>query len=128
MSSQTTIPPTFTGNLDELPGGTYDGDCPYCGTSLYMNIGRDQYGYCPEHKVSWWIGSNVFSSWLYEGEETWERNARKLANYRRVEPWYRCEPAPPPERCSECGQMLPLPEPQMEPRPEPEDIPGDIPF
>lgn len=92
-----TPPPEFEGDLSSLPEGTYSGDCPYCGTSFYMNVRKSHYGYCSEHKVWWPIGSGLFSSWLEETEEEWERNAQTLSTYAEVKPWHRMVPDPPVE-------------------------------
>src|SRR3974390_1906550 len=52
------------------------GVCPICGTNNgWINIGRGHWFYCKEHKVSWFAGSNLFSSWRYETE------AEQMAQY-----------------------------------------------
>jgi hypothetical protein len=46
------------------------GLCPYCHRGNgYANAGRSHRAYCREHKVSWLIGSNLFSSWRHETNE-----------------------------------------------------------
>lgn len=53
----------------------YFGVCPICGkTDGYINIGKAQWFYCKEHRVSWFIGC-LFSSWIYETE------AEQMAQY-----------------------------------------------
>jgi hypothetical protein len=103
----TTDPPeTFTGDISSLPEGSYDGDCPYCGESFYLNVWKYQFGYCEKHEVRWPIGYNIFSSWQHEDEETWRRNAEQISTYREVGPWVRWRPEPPTEDlCPTCGQM-----------------------
>ena len=65
----------------------YFGGCPECGTNDgYLNVGREHWFVCDKHKTKWWIGSNLFSSWMEETEEEWQRNKIKLADYREVEP------------------------------------------
>jgi hypothetical protein len=42
----------------------YFGLCPTCGqTDGYLNIERDHYFVCHEHKLCWIAGSNLFSAW-----------------------------------------------------------------
>ncbi len=47
----------------------YFGGCPTCESSDgYINIGRGHWFHCAEHRVRWFIGSNLFSSWKDETE------------------------------------------------------------
>lgn len=69
----------------------YFGACPKCGQSKHLNVGRNHWACCPEHKVRWPVGENLFSSWHYETPEIWERNARQLDDYEIVEPIYPSE-------------------------------------
>lgn len=63
------------------------GVCPICkGQDGFMNLGREHWFVCMEHKTKWCAGSNLFSSWRYESEEIWEENARILEDYQEVEP------------------------------------------
>jgi hypothetical protein len=59
---------------DEQPHGNgfddYFGVCPHCHRrDGFINIRRGQWFYCREHKLKWWAGSNLFSSWRDETEE-----------------------------------------------------------
>jgi hypothetical protein len=48
----------------------YFGVCPTCQkTDGYTNVGRSHWFFCKEHRVKWWVGSNLFSSWQGETEE-----------------------------------------------------------
>lgn len=63
------------------------GVCPICkGQDGFMNVGREHWFVCQEHKTKWFVGSNLFSSWRYQSEEVWEENARILEGYEEVEP------------------------------------------
>jgi hypothetical protein len=63
------------------------GVCPVCkGQDGYLNVERDHWFKCDEHKVRWHVGSNLFTSWHGEDEEIWEKNARILSEYEEVEP------------------------------------------
>ncbi len=63
------------------------GGCPHCGRSdVYLNDGRDHWFYCDRHKTKWLAGSNLFSSWHDEDEDTWRQNRFKLAEYMTVKP------------------------------------------
>ena len=74
----------------------YFGVCPKCfRNDGYLNIGRDHWYHCREHKLKWWIGSNMFSAWVHESESTWAANAQLLAGYREVKEFYP-EPASRP--------------------------------
>ncbi len=51
------------------------GGCPGCGnTDGYLNVGPDHWFFCHRHKTKWRAGSNLFSGWRDENEETWLRN------------------------------------------------------
>jgi hypothetical protein len=81
--------------MTEATSNNYFGDCPHCLKSNgILNVGRNHFGVCDEHKVFWWIGSNVFSGWKDETEEEWQRNEEKLSGFTRVEP-VRCFPDVP---------------------------------
>jgi hypothetical protein len=63
------------------------GGCPVCGNASHvLNVERDHYYTCDEHKKRWRVGSNLFSSWRHENEETWEENKKVLEGYEEVDP------------------------------------------
>ena len=65
----------------------YFGYCPHCDVSnMYCNIGRDHWFYCELHQVCWCVGSNLFSDWKEESEETWKENEAFLEPFTVVEP------------------------------------------
>jgi hypothetical protein len=65
----------------------YFGGCPECGKwDRLLNVGRDHWPVCFEHKNRWCVGSNLFSSWREETETDWERNKRLLLDCVSVEP------------------------------------------
>lgn len=73
--------------MTEITTDEYFGGCPKCGkTDGYVNVGRDHWGVCDEHKTKWPIGANLFSSWKEETEAQWRRNANLLESYTEVEP------------------------------------------
>ena len=75
---------TYKVTTDSLFGG-----CPHCGHGhSYLNVGRDHWSYCAEHKTKWCIGSNLFSGWQEETEEDWKRNEYRLAECMTVKPVY----------------------------------------
>jgi len=40
----------------------YFGGCPECGgTHGYLNVNRNHWFVCDDHKTAWFIGSNIFS-------------------------------------------------------------------
>lgn len=65
----------------------YFGGCPECGgNDGYLNVGRNHWYICHEHKTRWLLGSNLFSSWQEQSEEDWKRNAELISDYKNVEP------------------------------------------
>lgn len=52
----------------------------------YFNIGRSHWFYCDNCKAKWCEGTNLFSSWHYENEKIWIRNAKKYKSYKVIEP------------------------------------------
>jgi hypothetical protein len=74
----------------------YFGVCPICQRQNgCRSIGRDHWFVCDTHKMKWWVGSNLFSSWRDQTEEELRANMDKLARYREV------EVAPPRDRMSD---------------------------
>ena len=81
----------MTDNVVKFPErpetGEYFGGCPHCGqTDGYVNVGREHWFVCDRHKTKWHVGSNLFSCWRHEDEETWRRNEYLLQNYMTVDP------------------------------------------
>src|SRR5687768_14149485 len=65
----------------------YFGGCPECWRNDgYLNIGREHWFVCSEHQVKWIAGENLFSTWRFESDLDWQRNATRIAHYRNVEP------------------------------------------
>jgi hypothetical protein len=74
------IPAEVVASSDE--SGDYFGTCPECGKGgHYLNVGRNHWFVCDAHKVKWYAGSNLFSSWKEESEETWKANDELLKGY-----------------------------------------------
>ena len=75
-----------------IPFRRYDdhlGLCPHCKRApLILNVNRNHYGTCEQHKVKWLVGSNLFSSWREQSERDWARNAAVLSVYRKVDPFF----------------------------------------
>ena len=88
MSAQILPFPAPPGRGRDAAVTTYPfGGCPHCGQNDgYLNDGRDHWFRCDRHKVKWWVGSNLFSSWRDEDEETWRLNRFRLAEYMTVSP------------------------------------------
>ncbi len=79
----------------------YFGGCPECGKcDGFLNLGRDHWAICSEHRTRWCFGSNLLSSWRNETEEDWQRNREKLADYQKVEPL-----DPEITYCPRCGSQ-----------------------
>jgi hypothetical protein len=64
----------------------YFGGCPECGnTGGFLNVGRDHWYVCHEHKFRWSPGSNLLDSWRHEDESIWAKNREILREYIAVE-------------------------------------------
>jgi hypothetical protein len=68
---------------------THFGVCPACGShDGFVNIGKNHFFVCHQHKHAWNVGWNLFSCWQEETEEDWKKNEALLNGYRFVEPRY----------------------------------------
>jgi hypothetical protein len=68
------------------------GACPECHSEgQFLNIGRNHWGVCHEHRTRWWIGENLFSAWRDEDESTWAANRERIKDYRDVDPYFGAE-------------------------------------
>ena len=73
------------------------GLCPVCRKpGVCVNVYKDHWMTCKEHKTRWWAGSNLFSSWLNETVGDWNYNREMLKSYTVVEPFF--YPRPEPEK------------------------------
>jgi hypothetical protein len=66
------------------------GLCPHCHkTDGYMNVGRDHWYYCSEHRTKWWIGANLFSVFEEDEEEdrAWFKD-NDFGSWQVVEPFF----------------------------------------
>jgi hypothetical protein len=58
------------------------GLCPYCRkTDGYMNLEKEHWFACHEHKVRWWGGRGIFSTYRFESELDQWRNWLKIVGY-----------------------------------------------
>ena len=67
----------------------YFGLCPVClHTDGYINIGKDHWFFCKEHKAKWRAGSNLFSAWRDETEDSQRKIFDELdfGSFETVEP------------------------------------------
>jgi hypothetical protein len=72
----------------------YFGTCPHCHhTDGYINVGKHHWFLCDKHKVKWFVGSNLFSSWRRETikQQRAAYEARGVGAYTEVAPYL-----PPP--------------------------------
>ncbi len=72
---------------DTLPRGEFldprgdlnEGVCPTCKKNDgYLNMGKGHWFYCEEHRVRWFFGSNLFSTWKLETEDEQHRKYDEL--------------------------------------------------
>lgn len=63
----------------------YFGVCPECGKSDgFLNVGRNHFFVCHEHKVCWFVGSNLFRCWREQDDKTFRQNEELLKTYRCI--------------------------------------------
>jgi hypothetical protein len=61
------------------------GGCPTCGmTNGFVNDGADHWFVCDRHKVKWYVGSNLFSSWRDRTAQDRFRNRDLLGSHQQV--------------------------------------------
>lgn len=90
----------------------YFGCCPRCHQEGRMiHVGRVEWCICEEHKIAWWIGSNLFSGWRDLTEEEHEANRALIERCEIIEPPVcTCEQEPElcctyPSACFNCDQV-----------------------
>ncbi len=75
----------------------YFGVCPVCKKhDGCLDVGRNHWFRCDEHKTRWWFGSNAFPGWREQTEDEKAANIELLEDYADVEP-YHPEPSEAPE-------------------------------
>jgi hypothetical protein len=63
----------------------YFGGCPKCGRNDGLfNAGRAHWFVCHEHKVTWTVGTNLFSGWRDETEAEQREKWRRIEDYEDV--------------------------------------------
>ena len=71
--------------MSECPG--YFGGCPHCHRDDgYLDVGREHWFVCVEHRTKWFAGSNLFSSWREQTPLDRLLSERTLARFRAVKP------------------------------------------
>jgi hypothetical protein len=79
--------------------GDYFGRCPICGSAgTCLNVRKVHWFVCLAHQVKWCYGENLFSTWRFEDEATWDRHAQFLDTCREVTPDHGDAIAPEPWR------------------------------
>ena len=76
------------------------GLCPFCHKQDgFANAGKSHRFFCKEHRVSWPVGSNLFSSWRDETEEEQRRiwDEIGLNDFTEVKPYHYPRPAEEPQ-------------------------------
>lgn len=65
----------------------YWGLCPIClHNNGYLNLRREHWYVCHEHRFRWCIGANLFSTWKFESPEDWAENWEIIKDYAEIEP------------------------------------------
>ncbi|MHC4647183.1 MAG: hypothetical protein ACYTBJ_16955 [Planctomycetota bacterium] len=69
--------------------GGHFGLCPECRIDgECLHVGRDEWFVCHEHKVKWFVGSNLFSGWRTMTDEEFAQNEELLKTYKAIEPLF----------------------------------------
>ena len=72
-------------SLSPQTDNTMTGGCPECGREDgFVNDGRNHFFFCRTHRLLWYGGSNLFSSWRDESREEQAEQWRRVADYRDV--------------------------------------------
>jgi hypothetical protein len=67
------------------------GACPDChGTDGIINVGKGHWFFCDEHKVRWYVGSNLFDFWREQTEEEQRAiyDSKDFGSFKDVEPYH----------------------------------------
>jgi hypothetical protein len=79
-------------NITDLPSKPeyldhHFGVCPICHRSDgHVDVGRENWFVCHEHRVKWLVGMNLFSGWMYAPENELIAGAARIEGYREVGP------------------------------------------
>jgi hypothetical protein len=79
----------MTGEMEKFDG--FFGLCPICHKmSGFANAGRSHRAYCKEHKKSWFIGANLFSSWRQQTKDEQRKiwDGIGLNEFEDVQPYF----------------------------------------
>ena len=80
--------------MSKQKADSYFGLCPHChDNDGFINLGRGHWFLCHEHKVMWFIGSNLFGNWRDETEDEQRAiyDAHGVGTYTEINPY-----RPPP--------------------------------
>jgi hypothetical protein len=72
-------------------GGNYFGMCPTCRSNDgHINVGKAHWFFCQEHRVTWMVGVNLFSTWHGETEAEQRAQYDELGfeTFTTIEPSY----------------------------------------
>lgn len=65
------------------------GLCPVCKRApMILNVHKQHFAVCHEHKLAWASGWNLMSGWRHEDQKTWDDNRALLETYQPVEPYF----------------------------------------
>jgi hypothetical protein len=86
------------------------GACPECGKNDgYRNIYRQHFFFCEEHRITWSVGVNLFSSWREQSPADWRAAWEQLKDYRVYDPEVPTEIGPPLGEVTSFQAMVPPP-------------------
>lgn len=84
MNNHFDIDPYGEENWNNVEDYSPWGNCECGSIGNVLNIKKTHWAYCEKCKTVWYIGSNLFSSWLYENETIWSENEKFLKGYRII--------------------------------------------
>ena len=79
--------PTNVVPFPEIQSNTHFGSCPLCGNSDgYVNLGKEHWFICRDHKFKWFAGVNMFEGWENQTVAQAECIENMLRAYQEVVP------------------------------------------
>ncbi len=63
----------------------YFGACSECGHAHYVNITTEHWFFCPSHRITWCVGADLFSDWMYESLDDQQHATNLLDGFQIIE-------------------------------------------
>ena len=63
----------------------YFGACSECGQAQFLNITNEHWLYCSSHRITWCVGADLFSGWMFESVVEQLHAAKLLDGFEIIE-------------------------------------------